>query len=98
MKETSNALVRLDTGRNTNWRINAQPVAILNEASTPHERVAYCWGLSTDLLDLSSILIEHQSPEVARTSGLFFNQLTVLVDVLNRLGSDTYSNEKGGDA
>lgn len=94
MGKASNALMRLDSGMGTNWKIDAQPVAILNEASTQHERIAYCWSLARDLLELSSVLLEHQSPEVARTACMFYNQATLLVAVLERLGSDTYSDEK----
>lgn len=86
---------RLDSGMSSNWDVNAQPVAILNEASTLHERVAYCWGLAHDLAELSSVLIEHQSPGVNRTSGLFFNQITLLTDVLDRLGNDTKPRKDG---
>jgi hypothetical protein len=95
MTKASNAL-RLDAGHNTNWNLNAQPVAILNEASTLHERIAYCWGLSNDLLSLSAFLNEHQSSDVARVSGLFFNQIMLLTDMLHHMGQE--SSKNGGAA
>ena len=89
MENTSTAPLRLDAGHNTNWNVDAKPVAILNEASTLHERVAYCWGLASALHDLSSFLNESQSFDVARVSGLFFNHLAPLGEMRDRLGSDT---------
>lgn len=94
MKSTSISPIRLDAGHNKNWRVGAKPVAILNEASTQHERVAFCWGVANGLLDLCSFLNEHQSSDVARVSGLFFDQLTPLVGMLERVGSDTFEAEK----
>lgn len=94
MEITSTAPLRLDAGHNANWCVYAKPVAILNEASTLHERVAFCWGLANGLLDLSSFLNEHQSSDVARVSGLFFNQISPLVAMLERLGSDTCKDGK----
>jgi hypothetical protein len=95
MSKSSNAL-RLDSWSSTNWNVDAQPVAILNEASTLHERIAYCWGLSNDLLDLSAFLNEHQSSEISRVSGLFFDRISVLTDMLDHLGDETSKN--GGAA
>ncbi|MFZ3141161.1 hypothetical protein [Polaromonas sp.] len=82
-------LLRLDMGHNTNWRRDAAPVAILNEASTLHERIAYCWGLAQQLLDLSEFLHDSQDPSVARVSGLFSNHLTPLANMLDHLGDST---------
>lgn len=95
MAKAANApLMRLDWGMSTNWNVDAQPVAILNEASTQHERIAYCWGLANRLLELSAFLNEHQSSEVARVAGLFFNDITLLEDMLERMGSDSHAAEK----
>lgn len=86
--------LRLDAGNNTNWNIDAQPVAILNETSTPHERVAYCWGIANSLLNLSELIDEHKSSEVRCVSALFSSQLKPLVEMLEYLGSNTRSDER----
>ena len=89
MENTSTALLRLDESHNTNWKVCAQPVAILNEDSTLHERIAYCWGLAEALNELSVLLNESAASDVARVSGLYYNRLQPLVAMLERLGSDT---------
>ena len=94
MKNPSVSPLRLDAGHSKYWRCGAKPVAILNEASTEHERIAFCWGVANGLLDLCSFLNEHKSAEVVRVSGLFYDQLTPLVGMLERLGSDTAEAEK----
>ncbi|CAM3757230.1 hypothetical protein [Polaromonas hydrogenivorans] len=94
MKSTSIAPLRLDARNNTNWNIDAQPVAILNEASTLHERLAYCWGLARGIEDLSELLCGSKSEDVARTSGFFTNQIAPLVAMLERMAADTRLNEK----
>ena len=100
MESTSKAPLRLDEGHNLNWKIHAKPVAILNEDSTLHERVAYSWGLATSLEELSLLLTESSVTDVARSAGLFFNRLQPLVAMLERLGSDTWGQDSdtGGAA
>lgn len=93
MENTSKAPLRLDAGNNTNWQVDAKPVAILNEASTLHERIAYCWGLANALQDLACFLNESQCSDVSRVAGLFFNQTAPLVEMLSHLGSATDSDE-----
>lgn len=89
MADNTPEMIRLDASHNTNWRIDAGPVAVLNPASTLHDRIAYCWGLAAQLHDLSQFLNESDTPEVRRVSSTFFCQLVPLVAVLERLGSDT---------
>ena len=96
MKDTSTALIRLDAGHNSNWSIGAKPVAILNEASTLHERVAYCWGMANDLQDLSFLLVNQNDSDISRLAGLFLNQIKPLVVMLEDLGTITRQN--GGAA
>ena len=100
MSNTSTTPLRLDEGNNLNWKVDAKPVAILNEDSTLHERVAYCWGLASSLDDLSMLLNESSVPDVARISGLFYYRLQPLVAMLERLGSDTrrQGSDVGGAA
>ena len=94
MKSSSITPLGLDSRNSANWKVDAQPVAILNEASTLHERLAYCWGLACGLQELSEFLCESTSADVARTSGFFTNQIAPLVAMLERLGADTHLNEK----
>jgi hypothetical protein len=89
MESTSTEPLRLDAGHNTNWQVEAKPVAILNEASTLHERIAYCWGLANAMQDLACFLNESECSDVRRVSGLFFNQTAPLVKMLDHMGSET---------
>ena len=96
MKNTSTAPLRLDAGHNTNWQIDAQPVAILNEVSTLHERIAYCWGLANAMHDLACFLSESECSDVRRVSGMFVNQTAPLLSMLENLGSETNMAEFRG--
>ena len=100
METTTTAPLRLDEGHNANWNLDAKPVAILNKDSTLHERLAYCWGLAASLDDLAMLLNQSSVPDVARISGLFNSRLQPLVAMLERLGSDTGSQDSdtGGAA
>ena len=89
MENASPTPLRLDEGHNQNWKVDARPVAILNEDSTLHERIAYCWGLAESLNELTVLLNESAASDVARVSGLYYNRLQPLVAMLERLGSDT---------
>ena len=89
MKNTSTAPLRLDAGHNTNWQVDAQPVAILNETSTLHERIAYCWGLANAMHDLACFLSESERSDVRRVSGMFTNQTAPLLSMLEHLSSET---------
>ena len=90
MEKPNKAVFSLDTFHVTNWDIKSQPVAVLNEASTLHERVAHCWGMAMDMLDICGLLNESESTDVARVSGLMHGRLTPLVELLHLIGSDTY--------
>ena len=100
MANTYCARIRLDAGQNDNWCTDAAPVAVLNLASTLHERIAYCWGMANDLKELSSLLINQDDPAVSRLAALFLNQIKPLVVVLECLGTDTRLSEQqnGGAA
>lgn len=91
MKKRNEKAMGLDGVNVRNWDGSAQPVAVLNEMSTLHERVAFCWGLSRQLYDLTTIFGEASEPdsEAARLSNLLAQQLRPLVAMLDRLGLDT---------
>ena len=42
MTEKNSEMVRLDAHQNDNWACSDTAVAILNTASTLHERIAFC--------------------------------------------------------
>lgn len=94
------APLRLDEGHNTNWKVHAKPVAVLNEEASLHECLAYCWGLAVSLDELSVLLGESSVHYVARTSEQFHSRLQPLVAMLERLGSDTCGQDSdvGGAA
>jgi len=94
MENTPSTPFCLDSGYSNNWNAQAKPVAILNEASTVHERVAYCWGLASRIHELSMVLQAHSSPDVAQVSGMFYDKVTPLVAMLERLGLETNLAEK----
>jgi len=89
MKSACMVPLRLDAWTTNNWNVDAQPVAVLNEASTLHERVAYCHGLASGIQDLAELLYDSNSEGVARAAGFFFSQIVPLVAMLERLGADT---------
>lgn len=95
--ETTTSPLRLDAFHNQNWRVDAAAVAILNEASTHHEKIAYCWGLADQLHGLAMFLAVNDNESVRRMSSLFLCHLTPLVCVLERLGTDSaYPAPVGG--
>ena len=93
MKSTCIAPLYLDGCATDNWAFDAQPVAILNEASTLHERVAYCHGLASAMQQLAELLYDSNSEGVARAAGRFFSRLVPLVTMLERMGADTCLTE-----
>ena len=96
MKSPSITPLPLDCGYSRNWNPYAGSAVVLNEASTLHERVAYCWGLAHHLQEISSLLLEHSSPEVARVAGTFYEQMMPLTGMLRRVGADTALLELSG--
>ena len=82
-------LIRLDAGHNFNWNIDAAPVAVLNETSTLHDRIAYCWGVAERIHELTGFFMESNSPEVRRIGSMLHCHADPLVAVLERLGDDT---------
>lgn len=94
MKNPCIAPLCLDAWSTNNWHFDAQSVAILNEASTLHERVAYCHGLAHGLQKVAELLYENDSEGVASAAGFFYSQITPLVAMLERMGADTYVAER----
>ena len=91
----------LDSGHSTNWNCDASPVAILNEASTLHERVAYCWGIANDIQGMAELFtLQRDNTDLARVCGVFMNQMRPLVAMLEHMGSSTSESEDqtGGES
>jgi hypothetical protein len=85
---TAQTPVCLDTLHCSNW-VKAGPVAVLNPASTLHERIAFSWGLAEDLLDMTELLMESSDDGISRAASHYFTRLTPLVAMLDSLGDCT---------
>lgn len=89
MAKTTAEPIRLDDASNTNWHLNAAPVAVLNPDSSLHDRLAYCWGLASRLNEMTQLLGVHGDFELQRVSMLFGCHVTPLLAVLDLMASDT---------
>ena len=85
---TAQKPVCLDTLHPSNW-VKTGPVAVLNPASTLHERIAFSWGLAQDLLDMTELLMESSDDGISRAASHYFTRLTPLVAMLDSLGDCT---------
>lgn len=81
--------LRLDAFHNQNWRVDAGPVAILNQASTTHERIAFCWGLAAQIDTLAQMLATANDRAAWPVGGLLQSFATPLVAMLDRLANDS---------
>jgi hypothetical protein len=82
-------LIPLDAFTNTNWNIDAAPVAVFNHATTLHDRLAYCWGLASRLSDVIQFLSVHPDSELQRIAMLLECHASPLVAVLDLMASET---------
>ncbi len=89
MADTPSEPLRLDAFQSDNWSNSATPVAILNTESTLHQRIAYCWGLANQLHIFSDFLVQHENSEIRQVAQQYLSQLQPLVNLLNKLGTDT---------
>ena len=89
MTDSPSSMVRLDAFQSAIWASSDTPVAILNDESTLHERIAYCWGLANQLHVLSDFLCDHDNREIKQVAALFSSQLQPLETLLQKLGDDT---------
>ena len=87
--------VPLSDGMNTNWDGNAAPVAVLNHASSIHDRVAYAWELACALNQLSDLFEDSSDPSLQRAGSMVAMHIRPLVTVLDQLGNQTAP--RGGD-
>lgn len=86
---TTTEPIRLDDASNTNWHLNASPVAVLNPDSSLHDRLAYCWGLASRLSEMTNFIGVHGDFELQRVSMLLVCHVSPLVTVLEALAEST---------
>ena len=96
MEKSSSEPLRLDAFHNQNWNASAGPVAFLNEASTMHERIAYCWGLSSQIGTVAHILSTSEDANFWRYGQLLDSFSIPLVAMLERLAGDTAPESGNG--
>lgn len=82
-------LIPLDALVNTNWSLDAAPVAVFNHATTLHDRLAYCWGLASRLNDITQLLAVHPDSELQRVAMLLHCHVSPLVSVLDLMAVET---------
>lgn len=82
-------LIPLDALVNTNWSLDAAPVAVFNHATTLHDRLAYCWGLASRVNDLTHVLSVHPDSELQRIAMLLECHISPLVAVLDLMAAET---------
>jgi hypothetical protein len=85
----SNAPLRLDSGQNSNFDGHAAPVAILNDASTLHERLAYLWGLVDQLAGIVNIMAQHNNQDVSCAANSLHWHIQPMASLLERMADDT---------
>lgn len=70
-------------------QVNAQPVAILNEASSQLCRLHYCAGVVTNLAMIAEVCANHEDHDVQSLAAVFSNQTEPLAKMLDRLILDS---------
>ena len=95
MKNTNVEPLRLDAFHNQNWEISSGPVAVLNEVSSTHERIAFCWGLSAQIQTIAHIISTSDDVSLWRFGQLLNSFSTPLEKMLERLGNDTDPRDGG---
>lgn len=76
-------------------QVGAQPVAIMNEASSQLCRLNYCAGVVGNLVMIADVCANHESHDVQSLAGVFSNQLEPLRTMLDRLISDSEASGRG---
>jgi hypothetical protein len=81
--------IRLDGYCAQNWDCDAAPVAILNTETTLHERLAYCWGLGSQIEELARLLNTSTDTTKSRIGTLLTHNIDPLMAMLNDLANST---------
>jgi len=76
-------------------QVNAQPVAIMNEASSQLCRLNYCAGVVGNLVMIADVCTNHESHDVQWLASVFSNQLEPLRKMLDRLILDSQALGRG---
>ncbi len=85
MASSSSNLVCLDILHTSNRLPDAAPVSVLNPASSLRDRAAFCWGLASQIREISAFISESENVETHRVGALFYNHLSPLVTVLESI-------------
>ena len=86
--------------RHANWS-GGVPVAILNEASSMHDRIAYCWAAAAHMKEIAGLLSAIDGDDLSRVGSIFFTELEPLVSLLERMAQDAWPEklaQEGGVA
>lgn len=76
-----------------NWDRNAGPVVILNEQSSIHERVSFCWDQLDMVTGLLDTLGNHNDDEIRWLAGMLENLISPVFRVLETVGDMTQPTE-----
>lgn len=68
------------------------PVAILNEASTQHERIAYCWAIVTNARDIAKLMSPNDG-EAGTLADIFLTELEPVCALLERMAAESAGKE-----
>ena len=86
--------VSLTSLKNSNWRHNVRPAAVLNDAASMHDKAAYCWGVVSSYRQLASLLLQSKDEEVSVLADMFWQDSAPLDTMLELLGAETAKAER----
>ena len=90
--------VSLTSLKNSNWRLNVRPAAVLNNATSVHDKVAYCWAAVRSYRQLASLLLHSEDEEVSALADVFWQDSASLETLLELLGAETARAEREKEA
>lgn len=79
----------VDTHHVNNWLTDSPPATIINPESTLHARIAWCWGVASELEEIAALLANHIEDSERTVGGIFSTKLLPLVAMLEHLGTVT---------
>ena len=90
--------VSLDSGRCGNWHVDTKPVAVLNDAASLHERIAYCWGMVNSFRTMVGLLMDHRDETMSELADVLWRESARLEVMLEQLGGETAKSERKKEA
>lgn len=94
--EARQAPLALNAAQGGNWKFKHAPVAVMNEATTHHERIAYCYDLAIRVCTLVDLMQASDDGDLQRFGALLNVFSDPLARLLDRAGGDSYKLEKAG--